>query len=247
LLNTVELSKKSGTPASIRKKRVHVGCSGGLPGSFFSSSLETKTHFFQHPLPLCWDNILCSLCANDGYLNFLIWASQNGCPLPDELVCNAAGRGNIPTLQWAVEHGTGWCKKPLVSAVWNSHTHMLMWAIEKNYWVPDNDLHLTAAQKGDIELIKFLEEQGCMVKHARALTSPTFKVGHVHMLKYAKEKFGDFMWQEIRPPLLIKEGKNTAAVLKWIIDERGAEFPNDKKLANYVPPKPEIMNSWTKS
>eukprot|EP00873_Tetraselmis_striata_P038495 jgi/Tetstr1/458759/TSEL_045144.t1 len=66
--------------------------------------------------------------AQEGHLDVLQWAREQGCPW-DEVTCaEAAGEGNLEVLQWARAQGCPWDDRTCFWAAKGGHLAALQWA-----------------------------------------------------------------------------------------------------------------------
>jgi hypothetical protein len=75
-----------------------------------------------------WNEWTCVYAAQNGHLDVLQWARQNGCPWDEETCAFAAQNGHLDVLQWARQNGCPWSVSTCAFAAENGHLHVLQWA-----------------------------------------------------------------------------------------------------------------------
>lgn len=55
-----------------------------------------------------WDWSTCAYAAAKGHIHILEWAHQNGAPMDEHVCNNAAANGHLHILKWARQHGAPW-------------------------------------------------------------------------------------------------------------------------------------------
>jgi len=75
-----------------------------------------------------WDEGTCTFAAEGGHLPVLQWARQNGCPWEEETCSGAAYGGHLSVLQWARQNGCPWNEETCASAAEGGHLPLLQWA-----------------------------------------------------------------------------------------------------------------------
>jgi len=75
-----------------------------------------------------WDERTCASAAQGGHLPVLQWARQNGCPWDAETCSYAAFRGHLPVLQWARQNGCPWNEETCSYAAYSGYLPVLQWA-----------------------------------------------------------------------------------------------------------------------
>ena len=73
-------------------------------------------------------NCVCNIAAQNGWLDLLILARQNGCEWNSFVCSNAAFNGHLKVLKWARENGCCWNSNVCINAVLNGKLEVLKWA-----------------------------------------------------------------------------------------------------------------------
>lgn len=104
---------------------------------------------------------LCTAFANNGKLNLLKFAHENGYPW-DEETCRAAAKGgHLDCLIYAHEHGCPWSESICYAAEYNNRVDCLRYAHEHGCPWAYAFTHYDAATDGRLEVIKYLYEYEC--------------------------------------------------------------------------------------
>ena len=72
----------------------------------------------------------CIYAAQNGHLEVLKWARENGCPWDEDTCVYAAENGHLEVLKWARENGCPWNEWICVYAAEKGHLEVLKWARE---------------------------------------------------------------------------------------------------------------------
>src|SRR5271165_4484675 len=70
------------------------------------------------------------IAAQNGWLDLLKWAKQNGCDWNSSTCSIAAHNGHLEVLKWARENGCKWNSLTCSNAAENGHLEVLKWARE---------------------------------------------------------------------------------------------------------------------
>jgi uncharacterized protein YabN with tetrapyrrole methylase and pyrophosphatase domain len=62
------------------------------------------------------DSLTCAFAAENGHLEVLKWARENGCPWNKDTCMNATREGHLEVLKWARENGCPWDELTLCDA-----------------------------------------------------------------------------------------------------------------------------------
>ena len=75
-----------------------------------------------------YKNAVCFIAAENGWLDLLKWAKQNGCEW-DSFVCGgAAWSGHLEIIKWEKQNGCEWDSKVCNDAALRGHLEVLKWA-----------------------------------------------------------------------------------------------------------------------
>src|SRR5271163_622090 len=77
-----------------------------------------------------FDHDYCARAAQEGHLECLKWAHENGCPLDWWTCVLAAKNGHLECLKYARENGCPWNEETCAYAALNGHLQILQWARE---------------------------------------------------------------------------------------------------------------------
>ena len=103
-------------------------------------------------------NELCKYAAENGYLDCLKYANENGCQWNKYTCRNAAKNGHIECLKYAYENSYPWDKKTCKHAALNGYLNCLKYAHENGCpW--DEDTCKYAEKNGQLECLKYEHEK----------------------------------------------------------------------------------------
>src|SRR5947207_11089688 len=71
---------------------------------------------------------VCNMAAQNGWLDLLMWARQNGYELTSSTCYYAALNGHSEVLKWARQNGCDWNSFVCSGAAWNGHLEVIKWA-----------------------------------------------------------------------------------------------------------------------
>lgn len=109
-----------------------------------------------------WTSHLCTIAAVWNELGILAWAIDNGCPVDDMIIADAANNGNIKldTVKWLRSRGYPWHTAVCSNAAKNGRMDIIAWAYENGCpW----DVHTCAytASCGNLANLQWLRARGC--------------------------------------------------------------------------------------
>ena len=111
-----------------------------------------------------WDSDTCKIAAENGHLDVLKYAHQNGCPWNKYTCAYAASKGRLEVLKWARQNGCKWDAEIYANAAENGHLEVLKWAHQNgcpwNTWTCSR-----AAANGHFEVLKWLHQNECPWDH----------------------------------------------------------------------------------
>ena len=129
-----------------------------------------------------WDATVCAAAAKAGQLECLKYLHEQGCPWNDTVSAAAAEGGSLPCLKYLLDHGCE-CDSDWVAAQAAKHGHLdcLIHTVREGY------VYLTtyAAQGGNVECLRYLNEQvpGCSM--SELVTAAAAAKGSLECLIYA--------------------------------------------------------------
>ncbi len=107
-----------------------------------------------------WNTWTCAYAARNGHLDILMWCRANGCPWSDSTCYNAAFNGHLEVLKWAHENGCPWDDITCACAAENGHLEVLKWAYNNGCpW--DESTCALAASNEHLDVLKWLRANGC--------------------------------------------------------------------------------------
>jgi hypothetical protein len=107
-----------------------------------------------------WDWRTCVDAAEYGHLAVLQWARKNGCPWGADICAYAARGGHLAILQWARENGCEWNSMTCAYAARGGHLSVLQWARENGCeWGAWTCTD--AAMGGHLAVLQWARENGC--------------------------------------------------------------------------------------
>lgn len=139
----------------------------------------------------------CKLAAENGHLNCLKYAHENGCPWDSYTCSNAAENGHLDCLKYAHENGCPWTKFTCLLAAENGHFDCLKYAHENGCpW--DGDTCFTAALFSYFDCLKDTHENGyswhrftgVLDEYILASVYETVARDHLDCLKYTNDNGG---------------------------------------------------------
>ena len=149
-----------------------------------------------------FSTLTCAGAAMGGQLPTLQWLHSQGCPW-DHLTCNHAAKGgHLRLLQWAVNNNAPTNPFTCVAAAEGGQLEILKWMAEStlplhrtlpagHLAIPDKSTVDMAAQKGNVEMLQWLWEEGCEVD-AQALEAAV-QNDHVECLEWAANTDGNLL------------------------------------------------------
>ena len=118
------------------------------------------TKIFKYMDEYRWDESTYKYAAENGNLEALKWAKENGCPWDKWTCADAAENGHLKIIKWARENGCPWDKWTCARSAKNGHLEVLKWARENGCpW--DEMTCAFAASNGHLEVLKWARENGC--------------------------------------------------------------------------------------
>ena len=140
-----------------------------------------------------WDLTICYKAALNGHLDCLKYAYENGCSWNANTCYYAAINGHLDCLKYAHENGCKWGSEVCSIAAKNGHLTTLKYAHENGCkW--DEDTCFYASQNGHLAILKYAHENGCKWDRDKDTCSYTALHGHLDCLKYAHENGCDWDW-----------------------------------------------------
>lgn len=145
-----------------------------------------------------FSTLTCAGAAMGGQLPTLKWLHSQGCPW-DHLTCNNAAKGgHLELLQWAVIEKAPTNSDTYVAAAEGGQLEILKWMAEQVLVnpnpipsAPDRRAVGMAAQKGNVEMLQWLWEEGCEVD-AHSLRGAV-KNDHIECLEWAANTDGSLL------------------------------------------------------
>jgi hypothetical protein len=107
-----------------------------------------------------WDEYTSSNAAANGHLDCLRYIYQNECPWDEDTTAKAAKNGHLDCLKYAFKNGCEWDSDTTTNAAWNGHLDCLKYAHE-NYCPWDEDTPYRAAMGGHLDCLQYVYENGC--------------------------------------------------------------------------------------
>ncbi|CAB9503157.1 ankyrin repeat protein [Seminavis robusta] len=157
--------------------------------------------------------------AQNGHLDVLKYAHDNGCPWHEYTCFYAAMGGHYDILEYAHTHGCRWDSLTSHHAAAGGHIDCLKYAHENNCPWDANTCSL-AAERGQLKALKFAHENGC--PWDASTCSKAAKGGHLRILKYAREN--GCSWDEWT--CIYAARSKHLQVLRWA-QENGCPCPPD--------------------
>jgi len=161
---------------------------------------------------------LCAFAAKEGEIEVLEWLVKEGCPLFDTAREAAIEANHLKVLKWLITHGCpGTIKIDYSLAVRYSRHEIFKWLVEQKFrW--DEGLPISAALIGNLDVLKWLREEGCPWDDERVVLTAV-KHSQFEVLRWATQI--GCSWPEIDPWLVVKwtYSENDIKVLQWIHDE----------------------------
>jgi hypothetical protein len=109
----------------------------------------------------------CANAASRGHLDVIEWLNANGCPWAASVCVNAALGGHLDVIRWAKKRGHPWRDGICDAAALRAHLNVLAWAHGKHGcpWSQESKAKACkrAASRGDVALIEWLLERGCLI------------------------------------------------------------------------------------
>ena len=103
---------------------------------------------------------ICYRAAENGHLEILKWARENGCTWDEQTCSKAAMNGQLEILQWARSNGCPWDTGTCAYAARSNHLHILKWARENG--CPWNERTCALAGfLGHLEILLWARSNGC--------------------------------------------------------------------------------------
>lgn len=139
--------------------------------------LEFLSWLRQNDCP--WTDSTTKAAAKAGHLELLQWAIANGCPLSEEALSSACKEGHFELVEWLLQQtDAGRPEFTLLKACEHSLAmvklclkHGVQWPANEDWLVLNNPslkgALQSAVQRGDVELIEWLHEQGFTQKRGR--------------------------------------------------------------------------------
>ena len=145
--------------------------------------LDYLVYYHENGCP--WDKNACRYAALNGHLNCLKYAHENGCPW-DEYTCYyATENGHLDCLKYAYENKCTWIGERICSiAAKNGQLKCLMYAHDNgSYW--NEYTCSSASENGHLNCLKFAHENGCEWNVYTCIKAA--ENGHLDCLKYAHQ------------------------------------------------------------
>ncbi|ATZ80155.1 ankyrin repeat domain-containing protein [Bodo saltans virus] len=156
---------------------------------FYKNDNGELHNFYKNMLlKACFDkNDKCKNCddaAQNGHLECLKYAHENGCSWDLFTSSVAARNGHLECLKYAHENGCSWNLFTCENAAQNGHLECLKYAHENDCpW--DEWTCAYAAKNGQFKCLKYLHENGCPWDERTCYYAA--ENGHLECLKYAHE------------------------------------------------------------
>jgi hypothetical protein len=125
-----------------------------------------------------------SSAAENGHLDCLRYAHENGCEWNERTTSFAAENGHLDCLRYAYENGCKWNVFTTSGAAENGHLDCLKYAFENGCKL-DADTTYFAAENGHLDCLRYAHENGCEW-HKDTIYFAADN-GHLECLRYAIE------------------------------------------------------------
>jgi hypothetical protein len=112
--------------------------------------------------------------------------TEQGSPLPEDIVNYAARWGSIEALTWLQQHGCAFTTETCESAAVGAHLHILQFLREQGCeW--SQYICSKVARSGDLTILQWLHEAGCPWQ-AESICGDAARFGSIEMLVYLKQQ-----------------------------------------------------------
>jgi len=129
------------------------------------------------------------ICAEEGFLNLLKYAHENGYPWTEKTCYIASRDGYLSCLKYAHENGCPWDVKTCYLASLNGHLDCLKYAHENG--CPWNKITCEyAVIDGHLDCLKYAHENGCPL-YSEIYDDASWR-GHLDILIYCHENVGEW-------------------------------------------------------
>jgi len=131
-----------------------------------------------------WDEDTVALAARNGHQESVEWACGGGCPVDAEAAAAAAEGGHMGILKWLRterEPPAPWDWTTTAGASQGGHGEILRWAHGEGCPISART-YACAAFSGDLNLLEFLDANGCSKDEVACLAAVA--AGHPHVLRY---------------------------------------------------------------
>lgn len=104
---------------------------------------------------------ICEQAAALGRMDLLNWAWRKGVKFQDWTLFAAARTGHLRIVQWCLEKGIKWIPEVVNGAASHGQLHVVRWALESDLKIKGKYLSASAAESGDLEVLKLVVSFGC--------------------------------------------------------------------------------------
>jgi len=136
------------------------------------------------------NSFICSKAAENGHLDCLRYAHENGCAW-DENTCAVAADGHLDCLRYAHENGCAWDKDTCENAAATGHLDCLRYAHE-NGCAWDENICFIAIEYGHLDCVKYVIANTRYyyddINYKKELCKIAATNGHLECLKYIYEE-----------------------------------------------------------
>ena len=151
--------------------------------------------YFQRKYKITWTLGMAAVAVENGQLECLRIAHEQGSPLDAQLCILAAKHKHLHCLQYLHEQGCAWSRHVCKFAAANGDLAMLTYAHQQGCkW--NAEVYLAAAQGGHLQCLKYANEQGLVMSdnphYAHGPCTAAASHGHLDCLAYLREL--DFSW-----------------------------------------------------
>jgi hypothetical protein len=153
------------------------------------------------------------------------WARAEGDLIDESAFFNAGGRGTLEVIKWLVGEA-GWREELVEGAAFGDRWDVLFWAKEEgqfHFGTKGYDLIARTAQKGNLEILKWLEKEGFPV--TQEIIFHASAGGHMHILNWAMEEHqitvGISQGRILERCYKVAISGDHVAVLKWLLENYG--------------------------
>lgn len=131
----------------------------------------------------------CDNAAQNGHLEIIKWATENGCPWSVHTIFSSVYSGKLEILKWLRENGCEWNATICLNAARNGYLEILQWVYQNGCpW--DDRTCAEAAENGHLEILQWVHQNGCPWNFRTC--SYAALNGHFEIIKWARENGCDW-------------------------------------------------------